>query len=1536
MNGLEPVLLSQLTHVLLDCDVLQSNKALRRFFVDSRISIWHEGIPEADNVKERVGALIAYLLPKVDAKGQPGLVLFTQVLADQLSSQDGLRQQLQALILDLRDHWHPRAQLPANYPPYKGLAQYDVADAPLFYGREWLTTRLVQRLFDEATSDAELYGHFLAMVGASGSGKSSLARAGLLATLQSEAPLADGSLPPQGCSCWLYYVVRPGIAPIESLINALTVGRPFVDAQALRHPETGLAANRCCLAQYAAHLLAQVSTPITGTPHFILLVDQFEELFTLCPDPQQRRAFVDSLLEAARPPAPVRVVITMRADFYHHCADFPELFTLLASQQENVASMNQAELRHAISKPARQAGWGLEEGLLDTILHDVAAAGSGAGTLPLLSHALERSWAAAQDNRENQLTLRHYHQVGGVSGAVGQTAEQTFTALSPMEQAIAQNLLLRLTQSGKGTQDTRRRVRLAELQFPHFSPIQVDMVRKKLADARLVVVDGEEIELIHDALIREWGRLREWLETDRAGEQLHRRLTDAATEWHGHGREASRLYRGTVLSQAEAWAAAHAERLNNEEGAFLESSLAARERQRRQKTLFSIGIPAAVIVVLLIILGVVLNSNQRIRVEADSRATAEAIAVAEANTRATAQAGAEQEANSRATAEAVAFIRQGEEANARATAETSQRLAEDRTIEAERERKEAERQARIAQSGALAAASQAVSHESNMEAWLLAIEAGRTYTTSLAYTALYEQAPLLRRPLINITHFDWVGATWNTDESQILSWSGDGIVKVWDVRLGAPLFGLFHDSGVNGARWSESESRVLSWSDDTTARVWNANNGGLLLTLPHEDRVTGAIWNKDESRILSWSDDGVVKLWNSDTGGLQFKLSHEDDVKGSAWNNDETQVLSWSLDGTVKVWDAYTGMLKFTLFHEDEVHGATWNVDESQILSWSSNTVLWNRGTVSVWNAKTGTLQYSLFHNGLVGGATWNNDESQILSWSWDETVKVWDAATGELKFTLLHASAVSGAIWNKDESQILSWGGNGIVQVWDLGTKQLRITLSHDDWVFGAIWNEEQNRILTWSKDGTAKVWDASTGVLQSVLSHEWIVLGAKWNSDGTQILSWSEDTIARVWNTGTGGDQFIGLHGSQVAGVAWSRSGNQVLSWGYDSTAKVWDIATGVLQNTLSHIGNIKNVVYGAMWNKDESRILSWSGNGLVKMWDAVTGRLLFTLIHNDAVIGAMWNQTESQILTWSADGTIKVWDGSSGSLLLIMSSNDVIRGVHWNKTESQILSWNDAGAVEIWDASTGLQMLTLLHESYVLGAIWNREENRILSWSQDRTVKMWDANSGALLLTFNHEDLVRGANWNRAETQILAWSLDGMARVWDTDTGNLLFALHHDSWVREAIWNEAESQILSWGGDGTAKVWNASTGTLLFTLAHEDVVQGASWALDESRIMSWSGDGTTRVWDAHNGILLFELTGDGTPIYVAQWNPDESRILIGTEGGMVRVYVVDFQELLDIACTYATRNLTWQEWQVYLSGLPYRQTCPNIPIHPSVPQG
>ena len=455
--------------------------------------------------------------------------------------------------------------------PYLGLRPFEEDDARFFFGREDDIAAVVERLKGR---------RFVAVFGPSGSGKSSLVRAGLVSAIRNGA--IDDS------RSWPIEIVRPGARPLDALASRLQRLNPrrsmaeLVDALA-RDPRTVHLETTALLAERP------------GATRFVWIVDQAEELFTLCHDEEQRRAFIANLIHAATvADGPATVALAMRADFYQRCAAYPDLAAAVSTSQYLVSPLSEAGLRRAIEEPARAVGLKFEPGLVDTIVGDVL---SQPGALPLLEHAL---FELFQRRRGVTLTLEGYRATGGVEGALANRAESVYDDLGDEEKGVVRRVMLRLTQPGEGTVDTRRRSTLRDLPTEVGESEPVRHVVGELANARLLTVGASEeggepvVEIAHEALIRAWPRVREWIEQDRAALVVHRRIADATIEWQRLEGSEEVLLRGVRLAEATEWRARHADLLNEAERRFLEASVHdaeadARARERRRRRIYALA-----------------------------------------------------------------------------------------------------------------------------------------------------------------------------------------------------------------------------------------------------------------------------------------------------------------------------------------------------------------------------------------------------------------------------------------------------------------------------------------------------------------------------------------------------------------------------------------------------------------------------------------------------------------------------------------------------------------------------------------------------------------------------------------------------------------------------------------------------------------------------------------------------------------------------------------------------------------------------------
>jgi WD40 repeat protein/DNA-binding SARP family transcriptional activator len=1272
----------------------------------------------------------------------------------------------------------PRPDLPPQppapgEPPFKGLEFFDIADADLFFGREALTAHLVQRLFP-----AESAGCFLAVVGTSGSGKSSLVRAGLVAALQRDAPLIDGSSPPEGSHLWPTVIITPTASPLESLAVGLTHDVESVTATATLMDD--LARDTRSLHLYIHRKLS----PNRSGRRLLLVVDQFEELFTQCRDPAQRRAFIDNLLTAAgvaspgekegTDDGPTVMVITLRADFYHHCAQFENLRLALENHQVYIGPMTPQELRRTIEEPARAGGWELEPGLVDLLLRDV---GEEPGALPLLSHALLETWKRRQGHT---LTLDGYTEAGGVHGAIARTAEAVYQQLDKHQQAIARNIFLRLTELGEGTGDvgtslyTRRRVALNELLPRPEDASAVEIVLYTLADARLITTERETVQVAHEALIREWPRLRGWLEESRSDVRMQRLLAAAAAEWEGAGRDPSYLLRGARLDQFEGWAAGSAVALTQDERTYLDACLEGRRQREAAET----------------------ARQERER-------------------------GLERRARRVLRGLVAVFL---------AAAVVSGGLAIWANVQRKRA-EDAEHDALVQASIGLASRAMLELEGSSPErSVLLALEALENYPYTWQAERALGQAVLGDGLRLILQHPGGVHrALWSSDGSRILTVS-DVVAKVWDASTGGELVTLSgHEGWVVMATWSPSEEHILSASKDGTAKVWDATTGEELLTLSgHTDPVGTAIWSPTGEIIVSADWGGTVLVWDATTGEQLFNLSgHTDAVVGATWSPDGSHIVTASDDGTARVWDLNPssptcGEELLTLTgHTAAVKWAAWSPDGSRVVTAGQDD------TVRVWDvsaalhagastgevltlASTGVeiLTYDEDEKLPAPRAAWSPAGDRIATGGGDGTVQVWDASAssptyGENLLTLTgHTDQIQHLAWSPDGSRIATASMDGTARIWDASAssstygEELATPCSHTGVVAHVAWSPAGDRILTASYDGTVKVWDPDPALL-TLAGLQGTIGCVIWSPGGEQVAVGFEDGTAKIWdvsaalglseaeglNTGrqTAEEDLVLVDPNRTVSLcpqAWSPSGDRFLTSSMGGVpgdpevrARVWDAASGEpLVALVGHSGD----VWWAEWSPDGTRIVTGgTDDDTARVWEAATGAELLTFTgHHFGVTKVAWSPDGKTIASGSFDATAKIWDAVSGEVVRDLYPEDhkiSVLALSWSPDGDRIATYAMDGTGTVWNARTGEELATMTgHTHHVVSTLWSRRGDRIFTSSNDATARVWDATSGVELLRYDLEGWVEAA-LSPNETHIaMSMAPPGMLKVfpaWQT---------------------------------------------------------------------------------------------------------------------------------------------------------------------------
>ncbi|MBI3242691.1 MAG: protein kinase [Chloroflexi bacterium] len=1182
--------------------------------------------------------------------------------------------------------------------PYKGLRAFNEADSEDFFGRESLIQQLLARLGEGGD-----LSRFLAVVGPSGSGKSSVVKAGLLPILR------RGGLP--GSENWFIVDFMPGPHPFEELEAALlrvAVNPPPSLLAQLRDGNRGLlrAVNRILPADESVEL--------------VLVLDQFEEVFTLITDEKERALLLTNLVTAVLDErSRMRLVITLRADFTDRPLRYVDFGELVQRRSEFVMALTPDELERAILGPAKRVGLRLEAGLTSAMIREV---GDQPGALPLLQYALTELF----EKREGRaLTKKAYADLGGVTGALGKRTEAVYAGLNEAEQSIARQLFLRLVTVGEGVEDTRRRVLKAELEQLQSSNFKLPIgnvldsfgAHRLLSFDRDPITRGPTVEVAHEALLREWPRLREWLNESRADVRLQRQLAAAATEWQAANRDSSFLLTGAKLEQFEGWAANTSIALTHDERAFLDASIA--ERGQREA---------------------VEGERQRRELEAARK-------LAETERRAA------QRLRQRAVFLTVALIVAGVLAVAAVV------FGQQATQNAQR----AEQQARLASSREWAAAAVSNVGVDPDRSILLALQAvSVTYSVDKTWTgeaeeALHRAVSAAQPHLALRGHSSGVSdVAFSPDGTRLATASLDGTAKIWDATTGQELFTLpqgghagasgghgDHGGEAAGAPGGELYSvafnpaergtRLATAGQDGTVTVWDISTapGEALLTLGEAAQappISAIAFSPDGTRLAAASTDGTVRVWDLATERvlltLSIQLAQPPDYTivphDVAFSPDGTRLATVGPDNTARVWDAVTGEELLTLAgHNSVILDLAFSPDGQRLATASFDA------TAKVWDAGTGDEVLTLSgHTARLEGVVFSPDGMRLATVSEDGTAKVWDASVGQELFTLAgHASAVKAVAFSPDGARIATASTDETARVWEAApSRELFTLVGHTNEVYGVAFNPDGTRLATSSADRTAKVWDAASGQLLFTLYAD-LVEGIAFNRDGTRIATGGWDGTAKIWDA-TSGQLLLTLsgHSAAVGQVEFSPDGTRLATTSADKTARLWDVTTGQELLTLSgHAGGLHCLAF----SPDGTRLLTGGDDDVAIVWDLTTGQELFRLpIQTSFLTDAAYSPDGTRLLTADTGETAKVWDAATGQLLMELSGHaGGVWGVAFNPDGTRLATTSADKTAKVWDAVSGQELLTLYgHAGTVYLPAFSPDGMRLVTTSADRTARVY----------------------------------------------------------------------------------------------------------------------------------------------------------------------------------------------------------------------
>ncbi|MBK8784641.1 MAG: AAA family ATPase [Anaerolineales bacterium] len=1179
-------------------------------------------------------------------------------------------EQVAVLITHIQSTFQPKPF--DGRSPYKGLDVFEEEDAELFFGREKLVDDLISRVKDSRT---------VFVTGPSGSGKSSLVRAGLIHALK------QGAI--KGSERWLYATMKPGRDPLEALANAFS---------RLKSPELGNYFRQHVDQVKVVHECVEAALSENKNQRFVLFIDQFEEVFTQINNEEERFAFLNLLTHAATVESGrVIILFSMRSDFVSNCATYPQLNELLSKQFRQIGAMQPEELVSAIAQPALRVGLRIDPDLIAQIINEMKGE---PGALPLMQFALKDLFDSQQEKSGViALTLNDYLQRGGIHKALERHADDSFSKLSKSEQELARSIFSGLIEIGRGTQDTKRTALFDELVPANTKATEVEAIVQKLADARLITTDEqagkETVTISHEKLIDAWPWLKKLVNENRDVIALQNEITSDAKEWDGHKRDSSYLYTGGRLANVHEQVNAKKLVLNGTASDFVDTGLV---RQKRRRIALVSGIS---VIFVLLIAAVIVFARLTKEAQKQSQIAQEQSQIA--------QARADELKN-------LAIVEQANNAIQDHNPDLAIALAI-HTVKGENPPEKAYASLLDAAYIHLSRNSYTVCQQSGDEsAWVTAVDISADNRTVAIGCSSNDMSKVYILDLFtdNI-EAEWFYSAWlydlafSPDGKSILTGYSDRKAILWS-RDGVLIHALEnHDGKVSAVTFSPDGTLALTGSYDKSINLWDIATGKLL---GKQSNLTGKITSLEFSpkggKAVFGDDDGNVSVWDYEKDRIYYSIfseKHSSFVLSAGFSSDGLKIISSSADSTIAIWSFGDYLSRERVLDISKSYPGIWVKsveyfqDDTKMLTALSN------GLILLWDVRSmQVIQILEGHLAEIDRLSISSDETFAISGARDGTIRLWDLEPFKSQIIISdNGYETNSIILNGDNSHLFGGTANGYVNIWNIKSSKLmsswqpypetvsipEITLSPDEtslitigtngtailWDIAShksIWqfskpgdnarsvdiNDEGTQAILGYVSGELTLIDLKTGQLTCTLTgHTNAVNSVRFSPDGKFAASGSNDYTVILWNILTcQKEKVLYEHDGWVMALKFSPNGKIIASASADSTIILWNLDTQqqLYRLQLPNIGvnpGLDAFVLSIDFSADGHLLSSGYANGNVAIWSVTNGILLRKYISSPAktcqygvrcywVLSTKFSPSGDTLWISMSDGQILAW--------------------------------------------------------------------------------------------------------------------------------------------------------------------------------------------------------------------------------------------------------------------------------------------------------